>query len=81
MFKKTFAVLVAGALGVAGAAYAATFADADANGDGALSQDEFMAAYPDAGDAGWTAADANGDGSVTEDELQAAIDAGAVPAG
>lgn len=80
MHRMLWMTLIAGMLGVAGAAHAASFGDVDGNGDGAISQDEFAAAYPDLGEDVWMQADANGDGQITEDEHQAAVEAGLLPA-
>jgi hypothetical protein len=80
MIRKLCILIATGVIGMTGAAYAASFADIDANGDGSISADEFAAAYPDAGQDAWTAADANGDGALTEDEHVAAVSAGLLPA-
>lgn len=80
MMKKLSALIAASLIGIASAAGAASFTDVDANADGAISPDEFAAAYPDAGSDAWTAADANGDGALTEDEHVAAIESGVLPA-
>ncbi|MGM0583882.1 MAG: EF-hand domain-containing protein [Pseudomonadota bacterium] len=81
MQKLLWMTTAAAALGLAGAAAAASFSDVDANDDGVITQEEFNAAYPEAGENLWMQIDANGDGEVTEDEHQAALDAGALPAG
>lgn len=80
MHRVLWMTLIAGMLGVAGAAQAASFGDVDANGDGAVSQDEFASAYPEAGEDLWIQIDANADGQVTEDEFQAAVDSGLIAA-
>lgn len=80
MQRLIWMTVIAGTLGLAGVASAAPFAEVDANGDGAISQDEFAAAYPEAGEEGWTQVDANADGQLTEDEHQAAVEAGLLPA-
>lgn len=80
MQRLLWTTVIAGALGLAGVAAAASFSEVDANGDGALSQDEFASAYPEAGEDIWIQIDANADGQVTEDEHQAAVDAGLLPA-
>ena len=49
------------------------FNEADSNKDGALSQAEWSAEWPDKTDK-WTAADANKDGKVTLSEKQALHD-------
>lgn len=80
MNRMLWTALIAGVLGTAGVASAASFGDIDANGDGAVTQEEFAAAYPEAGEDAWTQADANGDGQLSEDELTAAVEAGVLPA-
>lgn len=80
MLRTFWMTLIAATLGVAGAAGAAAFGEVDANGDGAISQDEFVAAYPQVGADVWEQIDANGDGQLTEEEHQAAVDAGLLPA-
>lgn len=81
MMLKRVAALAAGLGAVTGIAIAASFTQVDANADGMITQDEFAAAYPDAGAEAWTATDVNGDGVVTEDELVAAVEAGVLPEG
>jgi hypothetical protein len=80
MQRLIWMTVIAGTLSLAGVAGAAPFAEVDANGDGAVSQEEFASAYPDAGEEAWTQIDANADGQVTEDEHQAAVAAGVLPA-
>lgn len=57
-------------------AEAANFSDADVDGDGALSQEEFASAYPAINAAVFVAADGDGDGALSEAEHAAAMDAG-----
>ncbi len=78
--KRTlgFAVLV-GTFAMGSAAFA-DFAGADADGDGMLSAEEFVAAFPDATEATYLAADTDADGMVSEEEHTAAVDAGILPA-
>merc|ERR1719261_1896747 len=58
-----------------------TFAEADANGDGEVTKDEYIKAATDAGmspeeaEASWKEVDANGDGVATPEEIAAARDA------
>merc|ERR1719263_597469 len=58
-----------------------TFAEADANGDGEVTKDEYIKAATDAGmtpeeaEASWKEVDANGDGKATPEEIAAARDA------
>lgn len=80
MMRKLSTLIASGIIGLAGAAYAASFADIDSNADGSVSADEFAAAYPDAGQDAWTAADANGDGMLSQEEHTAAVEAGTLPA-
>lgn len=80
MHRMLWIPLIAGMLGVAGAAHAASFGEVDENADGIVSQDEFAAAYPEAGQDLWVQIDANADGQVTEDEFQAAVDGGLIEA-
>ena len=65
------------ALGLLGGAALAAFSDAD--GDGFMSQDEFVAAYPDGTEDQFTAADTDADGMITEAEYLAAVEAGVLP--
>ncbi|KIT17342.1 calcium-binding protein [Jannaschia aquimarina] len=51
----------------------------DTDGDGAVSLEEFQAAYPDATAETFTAADTDADGVLSEAEMAAAIDAGLIP--
>lgn len=78
---RNLAIALVTLLGTAGLAQAATFAKMDTDHSGALSPQEFMAAYPKATKDLWTSVDTNGDGKVTEQELQAAVKAGTLPAG
>ena len=80
MQRLLWTTMIAGVLGLAGVAHAAPFAEVDANGDGAISQDEFAGAYPEAGEDAHSQVDANADGQITEAEHQAAVDAGLLPA-
>ncbi|MHA3914465.1 EF-hand domain-containing protein [Halovulum sp. GXIMD14793] len=62
-----------------GAAWAA-FSDVDADQDGYLSAEEFVAAFPNATEDTFQAADTNADGMISEAEHVAAVDAGLLPA-
>lgn len=73
MKKFVFAIAV---LGFAGSAMAQEVVDAD--GDGAYSMEELMAAYPNLTAEVYAAIDANGDGLVDVDELAAAQSAGTI---
>ena len=50
----------------------------DTDGDGVISFDEMVVAYPDLTDEVFAVIDADADGAVTEEEMQAAVDAGIV---
>ena len=76
MTRKLIAALAI--LAASAAAFAMT--DLDANGDGGLSMDELLAAYPDMTEAQFLESDANADGVIDEDELAAAREAGLIPA-
>ncbi len=78
--KRTIGFAVfAGTLAMSGMALAA-FADADTDGDGQLSAEEFVAAFPDLTEATYLATDTNADGMVSEEEHSAAVEAGILPA-
>ena len=62
----------------AGTAALAAFTDTD--GDGMMSADEFVAAFPEGTADQFEAADADADGMITEDEYLAAVEAGVLPA-
>ena len=72
MFRALSITLVAGVIGIAGAAGAASFAELDYNGDGQISLNEFMTAYPSMGSNEWTDVDLDGNGYVTVEEFEAA---------
>ena len=69
------------ALFAASAAFAADMTEADSNGDGMLSADEFAAAYPEAAPELFAAVDLNADGMIDADEFSAATGTGGVLAG
>jgi hypothetical protein len=77
MTKTTQAVSALAVL-LAGAAWAAT--DADANGDGVLTIDEVQAAMPDVSAETFNAMDLNADGTLDAAEIEAAKQAGLMPA-
>ena len=62
---------------LAGAAWAAS--EADANGDGVLTIDEVQAVMPDITADAFNAMDLNADGALDADEVQSAQDAGLMP--
>jgi|GEM_PF-2222744 hypothetical protein len=79
--KLTYLTLAA-AFVVTAAFAAEDAAMADTNGDGVLSQDELIAAYPEITDEVLTAIDTDADGVITVEEHAAALEAGLVkPAG
>ncbi len=51
----------------------------DADGDGLVTMEELVAAYPDVTEDAFNAADTDGSGSLDEDELAAAREAGLIP--
>lgn len=53
---------------------------ADTDGDGLLSYNELLAAYPDLTEETFTAIDTNADGAVDADEMKVAQEAGLLPA-
>ena len=81
MLKNLTVLIASGVIASAGAAYAASFTDVDANGDGVITQEEFAAAYPDAGEEAMASVDSNGDGQISEEEHAAAVEAGLLPEG
>ena len=76
MTRKLIAAVVI--LTATAAAYAMT--DSDTNGDGNLSMDEFMTAYPDLTPEHFVDADTDADGVLNEAEFTAAQTAGIIPA-
>lgn len=79
MNKLSTAALITGMMTIASAALAA-FSDIDVDGDGALSGEEFVAAFPDMTGEDFVTIDLNADGAITEDEHIAAVEAGLLPA-
>lgn len=77
MFKKLTAASLALTFAMPAAVLAATALDAD--GDGAVSMEEFNAAMPDAGEVVFTEADTDGDGMLSADEVAAAREIGVLP--
>lgn len=77
MTRTTQTVSVLAVL-LAGAAWAAT--DADANGDGVLTIDEVQAAMPAISAETFNAMDLNADGTLDAAEVEAAKQAGLMPA-
>ncbi|MEM6635242.1 MAG: hypothetical protein AAF667_05055 [Pseudomonadota bacterium] len=59
---------------------AAFAADLDADGDGMVTYEEILAAYPEVSEETFTTADADGDGMLSASEVAAAADAGLIPA-
>lgn len=79
MLKKLTVLIASGVIASAGAAYAASFADIDADGDGMITQEELAAAYPDVEEETLISVDLNADGQITEDEHMAAVEDGLLP--
>ncbi len=79
MLKKLTVLIASGVIASAGAAYAASFSDIDADGDGVVTPEEFAAAYPEAGEEALATVDVNGDGQISEDEHTAAVEDGLLP--
>ncbi|WP_226782627.1 EF-hand domain-containing protein [Oceaniglobus trochenteri] len=80
---KSTNILAATAIGLSLVGMAATAQDAmvtDADGDGAYSYEELMAAYPDMTEETFLTIDANADGLVDDEELAMARDGGLLPA-
>ncbi len=77
MLKELTAATFAIALTLPAAAMASEAMDA--NGDGAVSAEEFSAAHPEAAEGTFEQIDANGDGALAEDEIGAAREAGILP--
>ena len=72
--------LIAAVLILAGTAAAFAMTEMDTDGDGALSIEEFLGAYPALTAVEFEAADANADGVIDADEHAAAVTAGVLPA-
>ncbi len=70
-------LLAAAILATSAAAFAMT--EIDANGDGGVSYEEMLAAYPDFSEADFFNADTDGNGMIDEAEQAAARDAGLWP--
>lgn len=74
---KVLAAAGALALGVASAPFVATaqdapaFSDVDSNVDGVISEDEYLAAFPEGTSESFVMADVNGDSVLTQDEYEA----------
>lgn len=69
--KRTVAASLLGAAVLVSTAHAATFADADKNGDGALTLAELKAAGMDEYAANFKNLDTNKDGKITKEEFKA----------
>lgn len=70
-------ILVPAFLVTAVPAFAADMADVD--GDGAVTQAEFSAAYPDLGEAKFAELDLDGDGALNAEELAKGMEMGVLP--
>lgn len=77
MLKELTAATFAIALTLPAAALASEAMDAD--GDGAVSAEEFATAHPEASEGTFEQIDSNADGALTEDEISAAREAGVLP--
>ena len=77
MLKELTAATFAIALTLPAAALASDTMDAD--GDGAVSAEEFTAAHPEAAEGTFEQIDTNADGALAEDEIGAAREAGILP--
>jgi Ca2+-binding EF-hand superfamily protein len=62
-------------------ALAITLEDMDANGDGVVTMEEFMAAMPEADPGLFSAIDFNSDGVLDAEEIEAAKASGLLPEG
>lgn len=60
-------------------AHAAEFTAADADGDGVLSVEEFVAVYPELPEGTFSLVDIDETGTVTEGEMSDAVSAGVLP--
>jgi len=77
---KKFAVQTATIVALTVAASAVTAqSEIDADGDGLLSYNELLAAYPAMTEENFVAIDTNSDGAVDADEMKMATDAGLLP--
>jgi len=76
--KKSITVMTAMLLGTT--AFAADFSTMDADADGAISEVEFVAAYPETDEALLSVADQDQNGTLDEAEVTAATEAGILPA-
>lgn len=75
MFKELTAATFAIALTLPAVALASD-ATMDADGDGAVSAEEFATAHPDAAEGTFEQIDTDADGALSEDEITAAKEAG-----
>lgn len=69
--KNVLAALTIAAFSTAAFAAGPSFAEADANADGAITMDEAKVALPEVSEDQIVAADANNDGSLSEEEYAA----------
>jgi hypothetical protein len=70
---------IAATLTIGSVAIAQDVTPIDTDGDGMISPEELMAAFPDVNEDVFTAADMNGDGMLDMDELASAQEDGLIP--
>ena len=78
--KKIFVAALTTGFAIAGTTAFAAFSDIDTDGDGAVTGEEFVVAFPDATGEDFIKVDVNADGAITEEEHVAAVEAGLLPA-
>ena len=76
---KYLIVSLASAFALTSWAHAAEFSEADADGDGVLSVEEFVAIYPDLPEGTFALVDIDETGTVSEGEMADAVSSGVLP--